>query len=87
MTSDGCHSVQSHLFSHIRVVEDAKNLVCATLDWETVLNTDVCKKFHLMFCTFVDHKTKELLDSDTVHPFSLSAKLDSDDCPSFREIL
>ena len=67
-------------------MEDTKNLACATLDWETASGADMCKKFHSMFCTFVGHKTKELLDANAVHPFSLPAKLDSSDCPSFREM-
>ena len=53
-------------------MEDTKNLVCATLDWETAPGAGMCKKFHSMFCTFVDHKTEELLDEG---------------CPSFRETL
>ena len=80
--------VTSRLFSHIRAIQDSKNLICATMDWEKVTNDPLYQQFHRVFSLYVDAKTKELLCPDqAIHPFSLSAKMDSDDYPTFREIL
>lgn len=35
----------------------------------------------------VDPKTKELLNPDMIHPFSLATKFENDDYPTFKEIL
>jgi len=85
---DPCYRpVMSRTFSHIKVIEDIKNLVYVTLDWESVPNDPLYKHFHSMFMSKVDRKTKELLDPDAIHPFSLAAKMDSEDYPTFKEIL
>ena len=80
--------ITSRLFSHVRYVQDAKNYVFATLDWENVTAESMYQSFHELFSMFMDSKTKELLDPDAaIHPFSLSAKLESEDYPSFKEII
>jgi hypothetical protein len=41
-----------------------------------------------MFLSQMDGRTKEILDVDlAIHPFSLAAKMESDDFPGFREIM
>jgi len=79
--------IMSRTFSHIKAIQDCKNLLYATLDWESVPQDSLYKHFHSMFMSKVNRRTKELLDPDAMHPFSLSAKMDSEDYPSFKEIL
>ena len=80
-------AVKSRLFSHIRAISDERNLVYATLDWENVPQNSMYQYFDRIFNMHVDPKTKELLNPDMIHPFALSAKLESEDYPSFKEIL
>ena len=35
----------------------------------------------------MDGCTKELLDADAIHPLSMASKMESEDYPSFKEIL
>ena len=80
-------SIKSRLFSHVRSANDVSNLVYATLDWETVNSHPLYAYFDELFTSLVDIETQELLDPDQVHPFSLSAKLESEDYPTFKEIM
>ena len=80
--------VKSVTFSHVRHISDAKNLIYATLDWENVAQGSLYQTFHRMFLSQMDGRTKEILDVDlAIHPFSLAAKMESDDFPGFREIM
>ena len=81
-------SVKSRLFSHVRTITDAKNVIYATLNWESVTDDPKYQYFHALFSKFVDRQTKELLDPDAaIHPFSLAAKLENEDYPSYRDIM
>ena len=79
--------VNSRMFSHVRVIQDAKNVIFATLDWENVTANTMYQRFDRLFSMHMDPKTKELLNPDMIHPFTLSSKLESEDYPSFKEIL
>ena len=86
--SPAYRSVKSRLYSHVRHIQDAKNFVYATLNWESVDSESLYKHFHQLFSLQMDARTKEILDPDAaIHPFSLAAKLESEDYPSFKEIL
>ena len=80
-------SVKSRLFSHVAHVQDQANLSYVTLDWESVSKTSLYAYFDELFTFYVDPATKELLDTDAFHPLALSSKMESDDYPSFKEIL
>ena len=81
-------SINSRLFSHVRRINDVKNLAHATLNWETVTQDSLYKRFHEIFMFYVDPTTKTLLDPDSaIHPFSMASKLESEDYPSFKEIM
>ena len=45
------------------------------------------KKYHDIFTRFFDTETCELVDSDGLHPFCLASKMQSEDFPSYRDIL
>ena len=79
--------INSRLFSHVRVIYDPKNVIFAIMNWETVATDAMYQYFDHMFSLHVDAKTKELLNPDMIHPFSLASKLESEDYPSFKEIL
>ena len=94
--SDGAHKslapgfrpVKSRLFSHVRAIQDTKNYVYATLNWETVSSESLYQRFHELFSLYMDQKTKEVLDPDSaIHPFSLASKMESEDYPTFKEIM
>ena len=58
------------------------------LNWETVDNESLYKQFDRLFSLYVDPVAKELLDPDAaIHPFAMASKLESEDYPTFREIL
>ena len=81
-------SINSRLFSHVRRINDIKNLALATLNWETVTQDLLYKQFHETFMLYVDPTTKTLLDPDSaIHPFSMASKIESEDYPSFKEIM
>ena len=80
-------SVKSRLFTHIERSTSPENFSYVTLDWESVSETSQYAYFHELFTRYVDHRTKELLDPDAIHPLALSAKLESEDFPTYREIL
>ena len=79
--------VKSRLFTHVLAVSNMANLAYVTLDWETAKDNSMYKRFDRMFSMHVDPKTKELLNPDMIHPFSLAAKLEDSDYPTFKEIL
>ena len=81
------HPIQSVQFSHIRHVSNDSDLAFAMIDCESVSDDPTYQHFHKMFTRFYDEKTCELLDADALHPFALASKMQSDDFPSFREIL
>ena len=81
-------SISSRSFSHVRRINDVKNLAHATLNWETVTQDSLCKRFHEIFMLHVDPTMKTLLDPDSaIHPFSMASKVESEDYPSFKEIM
>ena len=80
-------AIKSNLYSHVQRVHDSSNLSYVTLDWESVSETSLYVYFHELFTYYVDPKTKELLDPDAFHPLALASKLESEDYPSFKEIL
>ena len=82
-----CRPVNSRLFSHVRAISDVKNIIYATLNWESVKENSMYQYFDHLFSMHVCPKTKELLNPDMIHPFTLSSKLESEDYPSFKEIL
>ena len=80
--------VDSRLFSHVRAVQDEKNLAYVTLNWESVPDESLYQYFHELFSFYVDKDTKEVLDPESAfHPFALASKMESEDYPSFREIM
>ena len=79
--------VSSRLYSHVRTIRNAKNLIYATLNWEQVTSNSLYQSFDHLFNLHVNAKTKELLDPDGIHPFALSSKMESEDYPSFKDIL
>ena len=81
-------AVSSRAFSHVKMVTDKSNLAYVTLDWETVDKDSLYSVFDDMFKTHVDRKTQEILDPNAAfHPFALAAKVESEDYPTFKEIL
>jgi len=80
--------VNSRLFSHVRHISNPDNLVYATLNWETVTKDPLYQRFDDLFSLYVDTDTRELLDPDNaIHPFAMASKLESQDYPTFQEIL
>ena len=79
--------INSNVYLGINAVSNPENSVCTTLDWDHMDNDAVCKRHHDMFTCFHDVETCELIDPDRLHPFCLASKLNTDDYPSFKEIL
>ena len=51
-------SINSRLFSHVRRINDVKNLAHATLNWETVTQDSLHKRFHEIFMFYVGRSPK-----------------------------
>ena len=83
----GFRPIDSRMFSHVQAVTDPNNLAFVTVDWEQVHQTSLYVYFHELFTAYVDRRTKELLDADAIHPLSMASKMESEDYPSFKEIL
>ena len=79
--------IDSNVYLGINTVSDPQNLVYTTLDWENMNNDPMYKQHHDMFTRFVNSETCELLDPDGLHPFYLPSKLNTDDYPTFNEVL
>ena len=79
--------LQSNNFYGINTVTNPENLIYATLDWENVSDDPMFQAFHDKFTRFLDQETCELLDPEGLHPFCLASKMQSEDYPSFREIM
>ena len=45
-------------------MENAKNVIYATLDWETVQQDSMYERFHDLFSLHMDARTKDPLDPD-----------------------
>ena len=79
--------IDSNICLGINTVSNPENLVYATLDWEHVSNDLVRKHHHDMFTPCHDAETCKLVDPDGLHPFCLASKLNTNDHPSFKEVL
>ncbi len=79
--------VQSTDFLGVNAITNPDNLIYATLDWEKVSDDPLFCAFHDMFTRFYDAETCELQDPDGIHPFCLASKIQSQDYPTYREIM
>ena len=57
------------------------------LDWENMKANMMSQQFDYLFTMLMDPKMKELLNPDMIYRFTISAKLEKEDYPSFKEIL
>ena len=79
--------IKNRVFAGISHIQDPENTIYATLDWDHVDSDPLYKHFHDMFTRFLDPESYELLDAAGLHPFLLVSKLNSDDFPSFKEVM
>jgi hypothetical protein len=80
--------VDSRTFSHVVSVSNPLVCVFATMDWSNGRYDQEFQRFHAMFTSQIDHETLELYDAeDAFHPFAFAAKVQSEDFPSYHEIL
>ena len=80
--------VDSRSYSHVssRLSRDLLSVV--TLDWESVCSDPVYEYFHSLFTAQINAETLELYDpDDAFHPFAFAAKVQSEDFPSYGDIL
>ena len=81
-------SVDSRTFSHVRCDVGTDAFAFAVVDWEDVTDDPLYQYFHHLFQCQVDPKTLELLNADDAfHPFAFAAKVQSEDFPSYHDIL
>eukprot|EP00977_Amphora_coffeiformis_P012588 scaffold3140_cov87-Amphora_coffeaeformis.AAC.1 len=80
--------VRSRLFDYVVLSTSPDVLAFATLDWETVTNEPLYAHFHKLFARQINPDTLELFGAqDAFHPFAFSAKLQSEDFPTYSDIL
>jgi len=67
---------------------DVNVIAFATLDWESVDSEPLYQYYHKLFTAQIDPETLELYDAqDAFHPFAFAAKLQSEDFPTYHDIL
>ena len=82
------HTLAGPSFGHMMASRDASALVYATLDWESVKEDSLYQQFHGLFSSYLDPETLETLDvEEAFHPFAFAAKVQSEDFPSYRDII
>ena len=80
--------VDSRTFSHIVTASDPMVLVFATLDWTQDRYDAEFASFHSLFSSQINYETLELYDAaDAFHPFVFATRVQSEDFPSYHEIL
>eukprot|EP00977_Amphora_coffeiformis_P023186 scaffold12381_cov86-Amphora_coffeaeformis.AAC.2 len=85
---DDYHDPQEVIPTTSRPSDSSCVLAFATLDWEMVTNEPLYAHFHELFARQINPDTLELFDAqDAFHPFAFSAKLQSEDFPTYSDIL
>ena len=80
--------VRSRTFDYIVSSSNADVVAFATLDWESVSSEPLYRHFHNLFSMQIDPDTLELYDAqDAFHPFAFAAKLQSEDFPTYSDVL
>jgi hypothetical protein len=80
--------VRSRAFEYIISSSCPDVIAFATIDWESVSEEPLYKHFHNLFSMQIDPETLELLDAqDAFHPFAFAAKVQSEDYPTYSEVL
>ena len=80
--------ISSDLFSHAVTSTCSDTITFATVAWESVVEDPLYEYFDHLFRANVDERTLELLDVDSaLHPFAFAAKVQSDDFPTYHEVL
>ena len=80
--------IASDLFSHVRVSSCPDVIAFATVDWHTVSDDPLFQYFDSLFRSQIDQETLQLYNvEDAFHPFAFAAKVQSNDFPTYHEIL
>lgn len=80
--------VSSRFFDYIVSSSNPDVIAYATVDWESVTTEPLYHHFHDLFTLQIDAETLELYDAqEAFHPFAFSAKVQSEDFPTYGEIL
>ena len=80
--------VVSRTILAIPVTANPNVIAFANLDWDRNVKDPYLQRFDAMFATQIDPETLQLYDADEAfHPFSFAAKVQSEDFPSYQEIL
>ena len=80
--------VHSRTFSHVQTSSCLDVIAFASVDWETVTDDPLHQYFDALFRAQIDQETLQLFDvKDAFHPFAFAAKVQSDDFPSYHDIL
>ena len=78
--------INSRTFSHVHMSSDSNVIAFASVDWHTVSNDPMFQYFDSLFRCQIDPETLQLLDGD-IHPFAFAAKVQSEDFPTYHDIL
>ena len=80
--------VVSRTIMAIPVSTNPTVIAMATLNWDYNVKDPYLAYFDNLFATQIDRETLKLYDADAAfHPFSFAAKVQSEDFPSYQEIL
>ena len=80
--------VDSRVFSHVPISTSADVVAFAVADWETVTADPYYDYFHTLFTSQIDPETLFVLDIEQAfHPFAFAAKIQSEDFPSYGDII
>ena len=80
--------VGSRSISHLPISTNADVIAFALADWEDVVKDPYFDYFDAMFKSQIDHETLQILDvEEAFHPFAFSAKIQSEDFPSYGDII
>ena len=72
----------------IPVSSDPSVLAFASLEWDKSIRDPYLDYFDSLFVSQIDPTTLELFDAEEAfHPFCFAAKVQSEDYPSYQEIL
>ena len=80
--------VRSRTFTHFRSSVCASVIAFATVNWGGIVEDPTYQYFDSLFRSQIDPQTLQVLDvEDAFHPFAFAAKVQSEDFPSYSDIL
>ena len=80
--------IKSRSYDYIVSSSHVNVIAFLTLDWESVDSEPIYQYYHKIFTAQIDPETLELYDAqDAFHPFAFAAKLQSEDFPTYHDIL